>query len=97
MTTKCETLEEWLARIDGEVLPKLEAITHDLAVPEDERRYVEALLKLYTSAVERSRKDGDDEATAKYIGAANITLYYEMGRTDIAALEKHEAWHREHV
>jgi hypothetical protein len=97
MTTKFESVEVWLARIDGEVLPKLEAIVHDLTVPEDERKYVEALLKLYTSAVERSRKDGDDEPTAKYMGAANITLYYEMGRTDIASLEKHEAWHREHV
>lgn len=97
MTTKFETVEEWLARIDGEVLPKLEAITHDLTIPEDERKYVEALLKLYTSAVERSRKDGDDEPTAKYLGAAQITFYYEMGRTDIAALERDEAWHREHV
>lgn len=92
-----ETVEAWLARIDGEVLPKLEAVVHDLTVPEDERKYVEALLKLYTSAVERSRKDGDDEPTAKYVGAFNISLYYEMGRSDIAALEKETAWHREHI
>jgi hypothetical protein len=97
MTTKYETVEEWLARIDGDVLPKLEAITHDLTIPEDERRYVEALLKLYTSAVERSRKDGDDEPTAKYLGAAQITFHYEMGRSDIATLEKETAWHKEHI
>lgn len=97
MTTKCETVTEWLARVDGEILPKLEAIVHDQTVPEDERKYTEALLSLYTAAVERSRNDGDDEPTAKYVGAFNICLYYEMGRSDIAALEKETAWHREHI
>jgi Fic family protein len=94
---KFETVGGWLTRIDSEVLPEMKAKLNDPTIPQDERDYISALLSLYTAAVERSRKDGDDEPTAKYIGAANITLYYEMGRTDIASLEKHEAWHREHV